>query len=135
MNQKKVVRPIKKIAQDVDNSLNYSEKRYKMICQIQQLLKEGCSYREIARRMGVGRNTIAKYRTGEPRELSMYGIHQSKLDIYHDFILYWVIAGKDSLYLLHSFIEPPSFCAYIFIKISAIVEFNFLFLDIKKNTG
>lgn len=59
----------KKIAQDVDNSSNYSEKRYKMICQIQQLLKEGCSYREIARRMGVGRNTIAKYRTGEPREL------------------------------------------------------------------
>ena len=40
MNQKKVVRPIKKIAQDVDNSSNYSEKRYKMICQIQQLLKK-----------------------------------------------------------------------------------------------
>ena len=69
MNQKKVVRLIKKIAQDVDNSSNYSEKRYKMICQIQQLLKEGCSYREIARRMGVGRDTIAKYRTGDPREL------------------------------------------------------------------
>lgn len=84
----------KKIAQDVDNSSNYSEKRYKMICQIQQLLKEGCSYREIARRMGVGRNTIAKYRTGEPRELSMYGIHQSKLDIYHDFILECLYSGK-----------------------------------------
>ena len=94
MNQKKVVRPIKKIAQDVDNSSNYPEKRYKMICQIQQLLKEGCSYREIARRMGVGRNTIAKYRTGEPRELSMYGIRQSKLDIYHDFILECLYSGK-----------------------------------------
>lgn len=88
------MRPIKKIAQDVDNSSNYSEKRYKMICQIQQLLKEGCSYREIARRMGVGRNTIAKYRTGDPRELSMYGIHQSKLDIYHDFILECLYSGK-----------------------------------------
>ena len=65
-----------------------------MICQIQQLLKESCSYREIARRMGVGRNTIAKYRTGEPRELSMYGIHQSKLDIYHDFILECLYSGK-----------------------------------------
>lgn len=85
---------VKKIAQDVDNSSNYSEKRYKMICQIQQLLKEGCSYREIARRIGGGKNTIAKYRTGEPKELSMYGIHQSKLDIFHDFILECLYSGK-----------------------------------------
>ena len=84
----------KKIAQDVGNPPNYSEKRYKMICQIQQLLKEGCSYREIARRMGVGRNTIAKYRKGDPKELSMYGIHQSKLDIFHDFILECLYSGK-----------------------------------------
>ena len=77
----------KKIVCDVDNSPNYSEKRYKIICQIQELLKEGCSYREIARRMGVGRNTIAKYRKGDPKELSMYGLHPSKLDVYHDFIL------------------------------------------------
>lgn len=84
----------KKIAQDVDNSRNYSEKRYKMICQIQHLLKEGCSYREIARRMGVGRNTIAKYRTGDPQELSIYGIHQSKLDVFHDFILECLYSGK-----------------------------------------
>lgn len=85
---------VKKIAQNVDNSSNYSEKRYKMICQIQQLLKEGCSYREIARRMGVGRNTIAKYRTGDPKELSMYGMHQSKLDIFHNFILECLYSGK-----------------------------------------
>ena len=64
MNPKKLMRLVKKIAQDVDNFSNYSEKRYKKICQIQELLKEGCSYREIARRMGVGRNTIAKYRKG-----------------------------------------------------------------------
>ena len=38
-------------------------------------LNEGCSYREIARRMGVGRNTIAKYRNGNPMELSMYGCY------------------------------------------------------------
>ncbi|MGN0418010.1 hypothetical protein [Anaerostipes faecalis] len=30
----------KKIVHDVDNSPNYFEKRYKMICQIQELLKE-----------------------------------------------------------------------------------------------
>ena len=54
---------VKKIEMDVDNSQNYCLKRYQMICQIQAFLKEGCSYREIARRMGVGRNTIAKYET------------------------------------------------------------------------
>jgi len=43
---------VKKMAYNVDNVPNYSEKRYKTICQIQKLLKEGCSYREIARRMG-----------------------------------------------------------------------------------
>ena len=43
-----------------------------MICQIQKFLKEGCSYREIAKRMGIGRNTIAKYREGDPKELIMY---------------------------------------------------------------
>lgn len=37
--------------------------------------------------MGVGRNTIAKYREGDPKELSMYGIQQSKLDPYYDFIV------------------------------------------------
>ena len=94
MNPKKIMRLVKKIAQDVDNFSNYSEKRYKKICQIQELLKEGCSYREIARRMGVGRNTIAKYRKGDPKELSMYGIHQSKLDIFHDFILECLHSGK-----------------------------------------
>lgn len=94
MNPKKILRLIKKIAQGVDNSSNYSEKRYKMICQIQQLLEEGCSYSEIARRRGVGRNTIVKYRAGDPKELSMYGIHQSKLDIFHDFILECLYSGK-----------------------------------------
>lgn len=58
-----------------------------MICQIQEFLSEGCSYREIAKRMGVGRNTIAKYREGDPKKLSMYGIQQSKLDIFYDFII------------------------------------------------
>ena len=61
---------VKKIASDVDNCAVFSEKRYQMICQIQNFLKEGCSYREIAKRMGIGRNTIAKYRKGDPKELS-----------------------------------------------------------------
>ena len=47
MKQKKIMRLVKKIAQDVDNFSNYSEKRYKKICQILELLKEGCSYRVI----------------------------------------------------------------------------------------
>ena len=64
-----------------------------MICQIQSFLKEGCSYREIAKRMGVGRNTIAKYREGDPKELSMYGMRQSKLDPFHDFIIQCLDSG------------------------------------------
>lgn len=84
---------VKKIAADLDNFPNYSEKRYQMICQIQGFLYEGCSYREIARRMGVGRNTIAKYRNGNPMELSMYGVRQSKLDSYYDFIVQCLKSG------------------------------------------
>ena len=53
---------VKKIESNVDNCPGFSEKRYQMICEIQKFLKEGCSYREISKRMGVGRNTIAKYR-------------------------------------------------------------------------
>lgn len=64
-----------------------------MICQIQEFLKEGCSYREIARRMGIGRNTIAKYRDGDPKELSMYSIRQSKLDPFYDTIVKALHAG------------------------------------------
>ena len=63
---------VKKIESNVDNCPGFSEKRYQMICEIQKFLKEGCSYREISKRMGVGRNTIAKYREGDPKELSMF---------------------------------------------------------------
>ena len=58
-----------------------------MIDEAQQLLKGGYSYREITRYMGVGRNTIAKCRTDDSEELSMYGIQQNKRDVFHDFIL------------------------------------------------
>ena len=78
---------VKKIKSNVDNSQNFCLKRYQMICQIQSFLKEGCSYREIGRRMGVGKNTIAKYRNGDPKELSMYGIRQSKIDPYYEFVI------------------------------------------------
>ena len=64
-----------------------------MICQIQKLLEEGCSYREITKRMGIGRNTIAKYREGDPEKLSMYGIRQSKLDPFYDFIIQCLNSG------------------------------------------
>lgn len=64
-----------------------------MICQIQEFLNEGCSYREIARRMGIARNTIAKYRNGDPMKLSMYGIRQSKLDPFYEFIVQCLKSG------------------------------------------
>ena len=84
---------VKKIESNVDNCPGFSERRYQMICQIQKYLKEGCSYREIARRMRIGRNTIAKYREGDPKELSMYGIRQSKLDPFYDFIIQCEYSG------------------------------------------
>lgn len=84
---------VKKIVSNVDNCPVFSAKRYQMICQIQGFLKEGCSYREIAKRMGIGRNTIAKYREGDPKELSMYGIRQSKLDPFYDFIIQCLNSG------------------------------------------
>ena len=84
---------VKKIESNVDNCPGFSEKRYQMICQIQKFLKEGCSYREISKRMGIGRNTIAKYREGDPKELSMYGIRQSKLDPFYDFIIQCLNSG------------------------------------------
>lgn len=77
---------VKKIEPNMDKCPGFSEKRYQMICQIQKFLKEGCSYLEIAKRMGTGRNTIAKYREGDPKELSMYGMRQSKMDPFYDFI-------------------------------------------------
>ena len=84
---------VKKIVSDVDNCSGFSEKRYQMICQIQKFLKEGCSYREIAGRMGIGRNTIAKYREGDPKLLCMYGIRQSKLDPFYEFITQCLNSG------------------------------------------
>ena len=84
---------VKKIESNENTSSAFSEKRYQMICQIQNFLKEGCSYREIAKRMGIGRNTIAKYREGDPKELSMYGIHQSKLNPFYDFIIQCLNSG------------------------------------------
>ena len=75
------------MASDVDNFSPREVKCYQLICQIQKFLHEGCSYREIARRLGVGRNTIAKYRIGDPMELCRFGTHQSKLDVYHEEII------------------------------------------------
>lgn len=70
----------------MDNFLPQEKKRYQTICQIQSFLKEGCSYREIAKRMGVSRKTIAKYREGDPYKLCRSGVNQSKLDAYHKVI-------------------------------------------------
>ncbi|WP_077609165.1 transposase [Clostridium sp. Marseille-P2415] len=78
---------VKKIVSTVDNFSPREQKRYQVICQIQTFLKEGCSYREIAKRMGISRRTVAKYRAGNPKELCESGINQSKLDVYKDEII------------------------------------------------
>ncbi|WP_054876739.1 transposase, partial [Oxobacter pfennigii] len=57
------------------------------ILQVQKYSQEGCSNREIARRLGIGRNTVSKYKTGDPKLLYQYGIRQSKLDVYRDYIM------------------------------------------------
>lgn len=71
----------------MDNLSPLEQKRYQVICQIQMFLKEGCSHREIAKRMGISRRTIAKYRVGNPEEFCESGINQSKLDAYKDEII------------------------------------------------
>lgn len=58
------------------------EKCYQLILLIRSFLKEGCSHREIARRLGISTKTIRKYKEGNPKELCRSGINQSKLDVY-----------------------------------------------------
>lgn len=72
---------------DVDNFPEFHNKRYQLILQVQKFSEDGCSNREIARRLGIGRNTVRKYKTGEPNLLNQYGIRQSKLDVFRAFIL------------------------------------------------
>ena len=44
--------------------------------------------------MGIGRNTIVKCGKDAYKELSIYGIHQSKRDIFANFILEYLYSGK-----------------------------------------
>lgn len=78
---------LKKTPSVVDNEADFHNKRYQRILQIQKFVQEGCSNREIARRMGISRNTVAKYKTYNPWFLCQYGIRQSKLDGYREFIV------------------------------------------------
>ncbi len=71
----------------MDNFTAQERKRYQLIVQIQALLQDGYSYREIARRLSVGRNTIAKYKKGNSAELSKPPIKATKIDSYHDKIV------------------------------------------------
>lgn len=50
-------------------------------------MSEGCSQREVARRMGIGRNTVLKYADGSPEMLLESGFQFGKLDNYVDTIL------------------------------------------------
>lgn len=78
---------------DVDNFPDFHNKCYQLILQIQKFSKEGCSNREIARRLAIGRNTVSKYKTGDPKLLYQYGIRQSKLDVYRDYIVQCLTNG------------------------------------------
>ena len=73
---------VKKTPPAVDNLLILDTKRYQLIVKIQQFIKEDCTKCEVARRLGISRNTVSKYASGNPKDLSCYGIRQSKLDIY-----------------------------------------------------
>ena len=68
----------------MDNLSVREEKCYQLILQIRSFLKEGCSHREIARRLGISTKTIRKYKEGDPKELCRSGINQSKLDVYQE---------------------------------------------------
>lgn len=75
------------MASEMDNNSNLNNKRYKLILQIQEFIKDECSYREIARRLGISRNTVSKFKEGDPQLLYQYGIKQSKLDGYRNHIV------------------------------------------------
>lgn len=72
---------------ELDNYHTISNKCYKLILQIQEFIKDGCSYREIARRLGISRNTVSKFKEGDPEVLCKYGIRQGKLDGYRYHII------------------------------------------------
>lgn len=84
---------VKKMPEAVDNPLIFHTKRYQLILQVQAFLSEGCSFREIAKRLGISRNTVSKYKTGDPVVLCEYGIKQSKLDGYRDHIVSCLKSG------------------------------------------
>lgn len=75
---------VKKIISNVDNLSAREEKRYQLILQIRSFLREGCSHREIARRLGISTKTIRKFKEGDPKKLCQSGINQSKLDVYRE---------------------------------------------------
>ena len=72
---------VKKIASDVDNYAAFSEKRYQMICQIQNFLKEGCSYREIAKRMGISDKTVRNHISNVMLKLGVKGRAQAVVEL------------------------------------------------------
>jgi len=78
----------------VDNFIILNQKRYRQIVQIQDYLAEGCSNREVARRLGISRNTVARYASGDPGVLAVTGFRQGKLDIYIADILTCLNNGK-----------------------------------------
>lgn len=61
-------------------SLPLLTKRQQLIQQIQTLLKQGYSQREVARRMGISHQTVVKYSVGDWQELAKTGFRTNQLE-------------------------------------------------------
>ena len=85
---------VKKTATIVENFSISEADRHSKICNIQSMLSEGYSYREIIRRLGVSPKTISKFKMGDPDVLCRSGIRNSRFDPYRDMI---VLCLKDGL--------------------------------------
>lgn len=77
---------VKKTETLVENFSTSEAGRRSKISQIQSMLSEGYSYREIIKRLGVSPKTISRFRTGDPDVLCRAAIRNSQFDPYQETI-------------------------------------------------
>lgn len=100
----------KKIASDVDNPSAREAKRCQLIHQMQFFLTEGCSHREVARRLGISTKTMRKFKSGKPEEMCRTGIHQSKLDVYRETVHKCLDGGISKGQAVKQAVCPSAIC-------------------------